>query len=323
MYLLLYNLFLTSREKMMMKLWCLLICMTFSALAVADQPATIPEEPTGPVTVTFPKDFKLPSSPGFFRISASVSIGEKQFPMVFGVFLPAAYFSSNERMPLVVALHNRGLEGATGQALDCEGLAMLWANGAWDHRAPGINPTPESIDLRKPGLYVGLAPQSPKNREMHIAPMPQVLAAVIDVVTSRYRIDSDRVYLTGFSYGGTQVWPIAAAMPGRFAAIAPFSGRAPADPARTAATLANIPAYVCTGEIDHGFRRFSEQMHAALIAAGHTDLMYKAVPGGNHHSYCAIYTDQKFWDWLLSKRISHRPTTRPATRPATTAQAAQ
>ena len=308
----------------MMKLWfSLVICTAFAAFALAAHPVVLPGAPAGPITVSLPENFKLPSSPGFFRLSATITIGAEQFPMVFGVFLPPAYFATGERMPLVVSLHNYGLEGSNGVDLDCEGLAMLWTHPQEDRRAETITTTPESLDLRKPGFFIGLAPQSPKGRSMHKAPMPQVLAAVIDFVSTAYRVDTDRVYLTGFSYGGTQVWPIAEAMPHRFAAIAPFSGRLTSDPGRTAAILANMPIYVCTGEIDHQFRPFSEQMYALLLAAGHTDVMYKAVPAGNHHSYCAIYTDQKFWDWMLSKRISHRPTTRPVVQPLSTTQTAQ
>ena len=42
--------------------------------------------------------------------------------------------------------------------------------------------------------------------------------------TARYRIDADRVYLTGPSPGGAGTWYIAARYPELFAAIAPISG---------------------------------------------------------------------------------------------------
>ena len=146
---------------------------------------------------------------------------------------------------------------------------------------------------------------------MHIAPMPQVLAALMDSIAAAYRIDTDRTYLTGFSYGGTQVWQIAEQLPSRFAAIVPVSGRATPDPAKSALILAHTPAYISCGEIDFFFPGQCAKMHEALLAAGHSDLVFRPVPGGNHFSYCAIYTDPEFYTWLFSKRLSIRPATRP------------
>ena len=95
----------------------------------------------------------------------------------------------------------------------------------------------------------------------------------------------------------------------------PVSGRATADPARTATILARTPAYVGCGEIDSFFAGQSKVMHEALGAAGHADLVFRAVPNGNHFSYSVIYTDREFWDWLFARRLSVRPATRPTTQP--------
>ena len=40
----------------------------------------------------------------------------------------------------------------------------------------------------------------------------------------KYRIDTNRVYLTGESLGGSGTWFLAAKYPDKFAAIAPMSG---------------------------------------------------------------------------------------------------
>ena len=48
-------------------------------------------------------------------------------------------------------------------------------------------------------------------------------------VAAKYRIDPDRVYVTGMSMGGMGTWSLAASRPGRFAAIVPI-WRASASP---------------------------------------------------------------------------------------------
>lgn len=97
----------------------------------------------------------------------------------------------------------------------------------------------------------------------------------------------------------------------RFAAIVPFAARATADPAATAATLSHTPVYIGAGETDRGFTALCRQMYEALLTAGHQDVTFRVVPGGNHFSYSVMYTDPKFWEWLSSKRLSQRPATRP------------
>jgi predicted peptidase len=148
---------------------------------------------------------------------------------------------------------------------------------------------------------------------MNVSPMPQVLAAAMDAFSSAYRVDTDRTYLTGFSYGASQVWLIGEQMPQRFAALVPYAGRATPDPAKTARALARMPVYIGSGEIDTFFSSQCDTMYKELLAAGDSDVVRRQIPAGNHFSYSVIYTDPQFLDWLLSKRISQRPATRPAT----------
>jgi len=53
----------------------------------------------------------------------------------------------------------------------------------------------------------------------------ETLAAIEDVCR-RYRVDRDRVWLSGYSMGGTGCWHLATRYPDRFAAIAPSAGNA-------------------------------------------------------------------------------------------------
>ena len=50
------------------------------------------------------------------------------------------------------------------------------------------------------------------------------VTAILDTVLSTYRTDSERVYMTGESYGGHGTWHMAMTYPERFAAIAPVCG---------------------------------------------------------------------------------------------------
>jgi len=76
---------------------------------------------------------------------------------------------------------------------------------------------------------------------------------VIKSVSRDYRVDPNRIYLTGHSMGGGGVWTVAASSPQMFAAIAPVAGAVPAQGDATKAILANLkntPVFVIHGARD-------------------------------------------------------------------------
>ena len=48
--------------------------------------------------------------------------------------------------------------------------------------------------------------------------------ALLDEIAEKYKVDQDRIYLTGLSMGGFGTWALAAYQPNRFAAIVPICG---------------------------------------------------------------------------------------------------
>ncbi len=57
--------------------------------------------------------------------------------------------------------------------------------------------------------------------------------AALDEVMAAYKVDAGKQILTGLSMGGSGTWSIAAALPDRFAAIAPICGRGKVETAAT------------------------------------------------------------------------------------------
>ena len=93
--------------------------------------------------------------------------------------------------------------------------------------ADGVPPRPADFDTfgamdgATPASELPLGPEGPPDgwprREGY-------LLAILDETLARYRVDPDRVYLTGLSYGGFGTWYLASRHPQRFAAIAPIIG---------------------------------------------------------------------------------------------------
>ncbi len=70
--------------------------------------------------------------------------------------------------------------------------------------------------------FIFIAPQCPNNK--YWGCYTELLIAFLDYICDTLPVDGQRIYLTGFSMGGTRTWMLAMAEPERFAAIAPVCG---------------------------------------------------------------------------------------------------
>lgn len=191
--------------------------------------------------------------------------------------LPTDYGKSRKSWPLVLFLHGSGESGKDLNKVKVHGPPKLAeANGSFP--------------------FILVSPQSP-GRGWD----PHVLNALLDSVIKKYRVDKNRVYVTGLSMGGYGTWALAAAYPGKFAALAPICGGGnPAD----ADKLAHLPVWVFHGAKDTTVpSKRSEEMVEALRAAGGNP-KFTLYPDAGHDSWTATYDDPEFYKWLLvQKRI--------------------
>jgi predicted peptidase len=67
-------------------------------------------------------------------------------------------------------------------------------------------------------------PQCKKDSFWAASDMADYAVAALDEAVREFNGDPDRLYLAGFSLGGYGTWQIAAANPGKFAALVPVAG---------------------------------------------------------------------------------------------------
>jgi predicted peptidase len=122
---------------------------------------------------------------------------------------------------------------------------------------------------------------------------------LIDTMAARYRIDPDRIYLTGVSAGGDLTWDLALVHPERFAAIVPMSGESDA---RDAARLRNVPVWVFQGGKDPYVppAMASEMVDAVRRAGGHAHLTF--YPDAGHDCWDEAYSTDALWTWLFAQK---------------------
>jgi predicted peptidase len=192
------------------------------------------------------------------------------------LYLPTGYESDKKEWPLILFLHGAGESGDNLDKVKVHGPPKLIENKKMDF--PCIVVSPQSA---RGGWNVDL------------------LAALLDDIASKYRVDKDRVYLTGLSMGGFGTWSLAAAHPERFAAIVPICGGGnPSDAAR----LKDLPIWVFHGAKDPTVPpKRSEDMVKALKEAG-SNVKFTVYPDAGHDSWTATYDDPELYRWLFAQK---------------------
>lgn len=197
--------------------------------------------------------------------------------MNYLLYLPEGY-EERDSWPLLLFLHGAGERG--------DDLEMVKKHGP-----------PKLVEAGQSLPFVVVSPQCPKNRWWTSQLLD--LSALLDEIESKYKIDPNRIYVTGLSMGGFGTWALAAYSPERFAAIVPICGGGEGLIARM--QLRQLPVWAFHGAKDAivPLQR-SEDMIRALQAAGHKEAKLTVYPDANHDSWTETYENPELYDWLLS-----------------------
>lgn len=200
------------------------------------------------------------------------------------LFLPREYERKGEkRWPLMLFLHGAGERGTN-----------IWK--------VAVHGPPKNVTNRADFPFIIVSPQCPEGQVWS----NDVLLGLLDEVTKKYAVDTNRVYLTGLSMGGYGTWSLGLSYPERFAAIAPICGGgetirvllASRDKAKGLKTL-GIWAF-------HGAKdpvvplTESQRMVDAVKKAGATDVKLTIYPEANHDSWTETYNNPELYKWFLA-----------------------
>lgn len=151
------------------------------------------------------------------------------------VALPPHYFENTDTLPLLVFLHGLGQMGNGSTELPYityDGIGKLIK----DKKFP-----PYFTVKGKKFSFIVVSPQSSRQ------PAPDEVEGLIDHISSVYRVDKRRIYLSGLSLGGRVVTLVGGKYPLSVAAIVPIAGVAttPGMEDRCKAIAeANLPVWV-------------------------------------------------------------------------------
>jgi hypothetical protein len=150
---------------------------------------------------------------------------------------------------------------------------------------------------------VVIAPQCPLDESWN----SKALLRQLDQAIAQYRIDPDRIYLTG----GGETWALAMDYPERFAAIVPIDGETdPADAAR----LKGVPVWAFHGAGDEvtPISSTTDMLDAIQRAGGQTHLTITKSRGD---VWDEVYATNAIYPWLLAQKRGQSEVLTPGVPP--------
>jgi len=189
------------------------------------------------------------------------------------------------KLPVIVYLHDNVAVGSNPDWMKGKGLPLLLEKG-------------KSI----PALVV--APQLPD--KMGMSWSPAFVDEFVNDAVSRYSVDADRIYVTGFSMGANGAWEYACAHPDRVAAIVPIGGWG--DPKKVC-NMKNVATWVFHGANDEiVIPQASRNMVQTLKSCG-GDVRMTELANVKHEASEATYAYEGLFEWILSqnKSMSRKP----------------
>jgi hypothetical protein len=173
----------------------------------------------------------------------------------YSLILPKDYDAdATKRWPLILYLHSVAENGSNINKVLASGLPLAITQG---RQLPAIV----------------LSPQCPDYETWSASALFQL----IDDISAQYRVDPDRIYVTG----GSEAWVLLAIHPDKFAAVVPIEGR---PDSADAARLKDIPLWAFNSANEPG------------VPVGMTTAMVNAIRAAGGHAHVTT-TDGRFDPW--------------------------
>ena len=204
-------------------------------------------------------------------------------------YVPKEYNSDTlKKWPLIIYLHGGSSRGLDTIKLFCCGI-------------------PDQIWRGREFPFIIVAPQCPINKRWST---DNWFENFYEEITTKYRVDTNKVYLTGVSLGGAGTWYLAIKYPEKFAAIAPMSGftRHIDYIMKNTDELIDIPIWAFHGKIDKVVEFEDTEWMINKLKGKNKDLKFTIEPDVGHWIDWLVYPKQKLYDWFLKhdKRLNYK-----------------
>jgi predicted peptidase len=195
------------------------------------------------------------------------------------IYFPPGYNNDGKEWPLVLFLH-----GAHARGDDI-------------NRVKDLGP-PMLVERGKDFPFILVSPQCPDGKRWNSLE----LSALLDEIENKYRVDKNRIYVTGLSLGGEGTWALAIAEPDRFAAIAPVCGRSSSF-YLDACSIKHLPIWVFHGAKDNVVSPSESQRIVDALKLCGSNVIYTLYPETDHNAWTETYNNEELYKWLLNQSL--------------------
>ncbi len=203
----------------------------------------------------------------------------KKFNINYLLYLPKDY-ETREKIPLLLFLHGAGERGSDLQIVKKHGL-------------------PKLIEEGKDFSILVVSPQCPLNKRWDT----DELIALLDYIIENYKVDENRIYVTGLSMGGNGTWRLAAKIPDRLAAVIPICGWSDLF---EVCMIGKLPVWAFHGAKDKVVPvKATEELVERLKTCG-GNVKLTIYPDAEHDSWTETYNNPEIYEWLLEQSLDKR-----------------
>ncbi len=252
------------------------------------------------------REFKVMGKPSAVTPSGPTTCAAGQQTVVRGprydyaLFLPERYNDDRtSRWPLIIALH-----GVGGSTLTVDRTAVL-------SNPDGLAKQFNSASFRAAMKAIVISPNQRlafTNEGNGWFDGARVLALLADAQKD-YRVDADRVYLTGLSGGANLIFELGISNTGLLAALVPIAVTSNPTNIPGACNLKPLPIWAFHGGKDYPERSTGiKDWLDTRCGAGPSAMRVTIYPDAGHNgaTWDTAYATPALYDWLLQQRISAR-----------------
>lgn len=193
------------------------------------------------------------------------------------LYLPDGYRQDTlKEWPLLLFLHGSGERG--------DNLEKVKKHGP-----------PKLIDQGKKFPFIVVSPQVSEGQGWSSAD----LYALLQNCKQKYKVDKNRIYLTGLSMGGFGTWSLAIEHPEEFAAIVPICG---GGDTTDIWKLRHTAVWCFHGARDKNVPLALDQEMIRALQVYNSSAKLTIYPDAEHDSWTVTYNNDSLYQWLLSQK---------------------